>query len=722
MTTRAVAALGLAVGGALVGGCGEPEPGCCDTCNCLVDTVDTSGETATGRPEVEAGADVVVAVGTPVTLGATAEGATDALWDLGDGTRAEGLEVTHTYDAPGNHVATVQVTAASGLKATDSLRVTAYLPAAAPLPAASSTLAIDAVRGVAWVPVPEADAVAAIDLATRSRTMVPVCDGPRSVAVDGSRGLVACEEDDTLVVLDLETRAVSGVPVALPPGSHPRSVVLRGDTAWIAGRGGAVWQTQGDAAPAILFEGPDPGALAVDGTARVFAARRRSTNAGAEVLGSAGAIALGRDPGPDSDTTNRGVPTNLHALAISPDGGTLYVGATLANVDRGLFVERDTTPRPGTFETTLRSTLRVIDLVGGVERFKDRKQIDNHGQVNALALSPRGNWLYAADQGTGTVFRFDAYTLRAAGAIVDAGQGIAGLALVDDGDTLLVDAWLERELRAYDVSDPSATQPPLRWSVATVDAEPIADPVVLQGKRIFHDAGDVRMTKDGYLTCSACHPDGADDGMTWDFTHRGEGLRNTTSLEGRAGTGMGPVHWTGNFDEIQDFEHDIRNQQGGLGFLPTDDYAAESPLGPFKSGRSPELDALAAYVTSLDRTPGSPHAAPAGGAQAFATAGCATCHPAPLYTDSVPTNTPAGLIRHDVGTTTLPGAGTRLGEPLDGFDTPTLLGSWATGPYLHDGSAPSIEDAIRAHDGGTFDATGLTPQDLTLIADFVRSL
>ena len=107
-------------------------------------------------------------------------------------------------------MATVQVTAASGLKATDSLRVTAYLPAAAPLPAASSTLAIDAVRGVAWVPVPEADAVAAIDLATRSRTMVPVCDGPRSVAVDGSRGLVACEEDDTLVVLDLETRAVSG--------------------------------------------------------------------------------------------------------------------------------------------------------------------------------------------------------------------------------------------------------------------------------------------------------------------------------------------------------------------------------------------------------------------------------------------------------------------------------------------------------------------------------
>ena len=37
---------------------------------------------------------------------------------------------------------------------------------------------------------------------------------------------------------------------------------------------------------------------------------------------------------------------------------------------------------------------------------------------------------------------------------------------------------------------------------------------------------------------------------------------------GRAGTGQGNVHWTANFDEIQDFEHDMRGPFGGTGFLP----------------------------------------------------------------------------------------------------------------------------------------------------------
>ena len=44
--------------------------------------------------------------------------------------------------------------------------------------------------------------------------------------------------------------------------------------------------------------------------------------------------------------------------------------------------------------------------------------------------------------------------------------------------------------------------------------------------------------------CATCHLDGGHDGRTWDFTGRGEGLRNTISLRGRSGTGHGPVHWS----------------------------------------------------------------------------------------------------------------------------------------------------------------------------------
>ena len=103
-----------------------------------------------------------------------------------------------------------------------------------------------------------------------------------------------------------------------------------------------------------------------------------------------------------------------------------------------------------------------------------------------------------------------------------------------------------------------------------------------------------------------------------------------------------------------------------------------------------------------------PHPPDKAGEVAFYAAGCDTCHPAPLYTDSV------DAIRHDVGTLT-DASGLRLGGALDGLDTPTLLGSWATAPYLHDGSAETLEDAIDAH-------ADLDASTLADIAAFVRSL
>ena len=104
------------------------------------------------------------------------------------------------------------------------------------------------------------------------------------------------------------------------------------------------------------------------------------------------------------------------------------------------------------------------------------------------------------------------------------------------------------------------------------------------------------------MSCATCHADGGHDGRVWDFTGRGEGFRNTTTLRGRAGTGHGNVHWTANFDEIQDFENDIRGAFGGSGLLSNADFnATATTLGPAKAGLSADLDALASYVTSLTR-------------------------------------------------------------------------------------------------------------------------
>jgi hypothetical protein len=84
------------------------------------------------------------------------------------------------------------------------------------------------------------------------------------------------------------------------------------------------------------------------------------------------------------------------------------------------------------------------------------------------------------------------------------------------------------------------------------------------------------------MSCASCHNDGGTDGRTWDLTGMGEGLRNTASLRGRAAMGQGFLHWSANFDELQDFEGQIRTLAGGTGLMSDADFGAgtrSQPLG-----------------------------------------------------------------------------------------------------------------------------------------------
>ena len=60
------------------------------------------------------------------------------------------------------------------------------------------------------------------------------------------------------------------------------------------------------------------------------------------------------------------------------------------------------------------------------------------------------------------------------------------------------------------------------------------------------------------------------------------------------------------------------------------------------------------------------------------------------------------------------------------FRTPPLWGIGDTGPYLHDGRADTIDQAIRAHAGeadGVVDAyTALDPDEIDAILAFLDSL
>ena len=132
------------------------------------------------------------------------------------------------------------------------------------------------------------------------------------------------------------------------------------------------------------------------------------------------------------------------------------------------------------------------------------------------------------------------------------------------------------------------------------------------------------MDDEGYISCGSCHFEGIDDGRVYDFSTRGEGLRNTIALLGRRGAEQGRLNWTGTLDEVQDFENQMRELFGGKGFMPDDVFhvgTRDQPLGDPKAGLSPELDALAAYVGSLDHVNPSPYRNPDGSLTADGVAG-----------------------------------------------------------------------------------------------------
>jgi len=296
------------------------------------------------------------------------------------------------------------------------------------------------------------------------------------------------------------------------------------------------------------------------------------------------------------------------------------------------------------------------------------------------------------------------------------------------GNVLFVKNYLSRSIVAYDVRSIIASRDNTVLKLAevnTVSTERLSSSV-LQGKKIFHNADDDRMSREGYISCGSCHFDGGQDGRVWDFTDRKEGLRNTTSLSGGGGTGRGRLHWTGNFDEVQDFENDMRSFFGGQGFLNnTIFYEAfrSDPLGTPKAGLSRDLDALSSYVSLLTVVPESPYRALDGtltseavlGKQIFLDAGCASCHAGSDFT-----NSSQGVL-HNIGTVQ-PSSGLRRGKLLRGIDTPTLKGLWQTAPYLHDGSAETLGAVLRSRNPDHLHGKGLNAQQIDQIVAYLLQI
>jgi YVTN family beta-propeller protein len=663
-------------------------------------------------------------------------------WDFGDGnstafsTRAD---ATHAYAAARHHAVVLRVRNGTQTGSC-STNQTVYNPPTASAPRHSSTLAYDAGRNRLWAVNSDAGTVSAINTSNNTLALEAVVGAnPQAVAIaPNGRVWVANAGAGSVSVLDPASGALLQT-INVGAGTEPFGVAFapNGSAAYVTLQGSGrllkLDPTLGTV-QAQLDVGPTPRGIAISGdSTRVLITRYISPASKGEVVEvNAGAtsvtrrMALATDPGPDTESSGRGVPNFITGIAIQPDGRRAWVPSKKDNTLRGNFRDGQAL----TFESTVRTIVSQIDLQTNAEVLASRIDLNDRDLANQVVFSPLGDYAFVSTQGTNLIEVVDAYTRQISTGIVDVGRAPRGMFISPTG-RLYVQNFMSRSVAVYDVRgilDTTTNSATKLADITTVGSEPLSAQV-LRGKQIFYNAADRRMNRDKYISCASCHQDGGHDGRVMDFTDRGEGLRNTTVLNGRRGVGHGRVHWSANFDEIQDFEHDIRGAFGGTGFMTDAQFntgTRNQPLGNAKTGVSTDLDALAAYVSSLDKVGRSPFRNADGSLTASALAGqalfrgaaqCVQCHAGPDFTDSA-----SGVLR-DVGTIKT-SSGKRLGAALTGIDTPTLKGVWNSAPYLHDGSAATLQDVLTTQNaGGRHGATsGLTAAQVQNLVDYLQQI
>ncbi|MCY3813368.1 MAG: hypothetical protein OXH15_16360 [Gammaproteobacteria bacterium] len=590
-------------------------------------------------------------------------------------------------------------------------------------PTHTGTIAVDVDGARLWSVNPDHDTVTAVDARRLVRLFErPVGDNPRTLAIAPDGAIWVVNQDDaTISVLSGKTGETRHT-VDLPYASRPYGIAFApaSNTAFVTlqavGRIVRI-DTKTNAVTGIVDVGPTPRGMAItaDGQ-RVLVTRWISpathgevTEVSADSLTVLRRFTLAADPGPDTGLSGRGVPNHLAAITITPDGKRAWIPSKKDNTGRGLTVSGE----PLNFENTVRAIVSQVDLVANGEVLSARRDFDNRAMPVAVAFDAEARHAFVALQGSNAVDVLNAVDGSLA-ASFDTGLTPQGLVVDADG-RLFVQNYLSRTVAVYDVSGLSRGEPVRRIGrIPTTEHEPLP-PDVLLGKRVFYNAADPRMSRDGYVSCASCHLEGGSDGRTWDFSGRGAhggGLRNTITMHGRAGLRHGPIHWRADMDEIQDFEILLRTTLQGRGFVSDEVFLAKGPdwvFGEPNRGLSRELDALAAYGSSFEAVHPSPYRLPGGemtpdavvGEAIFHSeeTGCATCHVPPRFTDSSlehddkRESSALPFLMHDVGTLSAT-VGDFRPNTVRALDTPTVKGVWQTPPYLHDGSAATLMDVI----------------------------
>jgi YVTN family beta-propeller protein len=271
------------------------------------------------------------------------------------------------------------------------------------------------------------------------------------------------------------------------------------------------------------------------------------------------------------------------------------------------------------------------------------------------------------------------------------------LAFGSDGKTLYVANYLADAVQVVDAE-----------AAKLVKTIPLGGPktlsLVRRGEILFHEAD---RSHNQWYSCNTCHSDGHTNGLDFDTLNDGRQDLSTAHLRSRKKvptlrrvTKTKPWTWHGWQTSLEDslVESFTKSMQG-------------------PKPKPDDVKALVAYLDTLDY-PKNPFREPDGsltpaarrGQDVFrsAKAACNTCHGGPELTD--------GKI-HEVGLE-------ERDDAYRGYNPPTLRGVYDKDPYLHDGRAKTLRDALSGpHSADNVTALGeLTEHELDDLIAYLKSL
>ncbi|MDF1563299.1 MAG: hypothetical protein P1V51_09655 [Deltaproteobacteria bacterium] len=410
------------------------------------------------------------------------------------------------------------------------------------------------------------------------------------------------------------------------------------------------------------------------------------------------------------------VPNQPADVVLSPDGDRAYIAHVLARTGTDGFTNDNlnlaVAPAVSTASTSRNMILSASTPASDPDRdypgqmlastddeFCAAANQDSMDAPSSLVVDSTGEWIYVADHNSNALAIVSARNKQWP-TFLDPERGIVDLVRVGARPTGLavrgdLSAAYVHNAFDYSISVVERQGERLVTTNEIVFNEPQLTPAQENGRRLFYSAVDPRMTEPdlGGVSCSSCHPDGRTDSLNWSLAG---GRINPIDPDNRIGiqtpalwdlADTAPFAWDGSSPDLDSLAHVMVSWMGGRGLAQTE---AEDILA-YMDTISPPDNPAAEILPQAQLDEG----------RILFQSNCAGCHAGTSFTDGQqhPTASGGGLV-----------------------NTPTLKGVFATGPYLHDGSARTLQEAFSRGLQTGHNADGLNAVQKEALEVYLKTL